>query len=132
MNVISRESLVAELREYAGTLELVAKVKSAPLAAQDAREELPIVLSFIDKLTVKSAPVKVSSAKKSAPRCTWYRDIRRCYAIAREVGLDVKADDAMRAAFACFLGREVPTREVLDGDDWFLIGNAIKSRRLSW
>lgn len=131
---ISREQLVGELREYSQTLELVSNVKSAPIAAAQAREELPLVLAFLAHLQAAQAPTtaKVSGAKKSAPRCAWYRDIRRAYAIAREAGLDVKADEAMRAAFGRLLGRRIETREEMNGADWIAVGDAMKARVLAW
>jgi hypothetical protein len=128
MNVISREKLIEEMREYAKTLELVATVKSAPIAAAQACEELPMVLAFLAQLEA----LPVASKKAPKVRCTWYRDIRRAYAIAREAGLDTKADAAMRAAFSRYLGRDVPSRETLDGDDWFRVGDAMKAGMLTW
>ncbi len=121
---ISRSELVAELREYANTLELVATVKTAPRAAAEAREELPLVLAFLAHLAA-SAPAK-------PVRCAWYRDIRRCYAIAREAGLDTKADAAMRAAFSRYLRKRIESREEMNGSDWVAVGDGIKARVLAW
>lgn len=129
---ISREQLESELREYSQTLELVAAVKSAPLAAKEAREELPHVLAFIAQLEAMPATAKVTPQREKAPRCAWYREIRRCYAIAREAGCDVKADDAFRAACSRFLGRAIESRETMNGRDWLLVADAIKAHRLAW
>jgi hypothetical protein len=126
---ISREQLETELRAYevecAGDVEFFTINEgwhgAAKLAA--VRAELEAVRAFLAQL----APVAAKPA-----RCEFYPVIRRCYAIAREAGLNVKADDAMRAAFSRFLGREVETRETLRAGDWLLIGNAIKAQRLSW
>ena len=74
----------------------------------------------------------VARIEASAPRCPFYKSIRRCFAIAKEAGLDTRADAAMCAAFSAFLGRAVPTRETMNGRDWLLVGDAIKSRRLAW
>lgn len=76
--------------------------------------------------------VQEAAQAVKAPRYPFYREIRRAYAIAREAGLDTKADEAMRAAFASILGRKVPSRETMNGRDWLLVGNAIKERRLTW
>jgi DNA-binding Lrp family transcriptional regulator len=90
---------------------------------------LPHVLAFIAHL---EATAKAAPAKKSGARCAWYRDIRRCYAVAREAGLDVKADAKMRESFGRFLGREIESREELRAGDWYLIASEIKAHRLSW
>ncbi len=132
MENISREELIEEMREYSQTLELVAAVKSAPIAAAQAREELPHVLAFIAHLEATPATPQAASTRAPKVRCAWYREIRRCYAIAREAGCDVKADEAMRAAFSRFLGRAVPSREVLDSSDWVKVGDAIKAHQLAW
>jgi hypothetical protein len=83
--------------------------------------------------TASQAPQKCEAAKVSSkPRCAFYREIRRCYAIAREAGLSTRSDAAMRAAFSRFLGREVETRETLRAGDWAQIGTAIKCGELAW
>jgi DNA-binding Lrp family transcriptional regulator len=132
MDCITPEKLVAELHEY--SLQCADNVEfftinegwhgAAKLAAH--RAELDAVRAFIAYL------VPVAAKPEKAPRCAFYREIRRCYAIAREAGLDVKADARMRAAFSRFLGREVETRETLRAGDWLLVADAIKSRRLAW
>ena len=126
---ISREQLESELREYSQTLELVAAVKSAPIAAAQAREELPHVLAFIAHL---EAMPQAASTRAPKVRCPFYREIRRCYAIAREAGCDVKADEAMRAAFGAFLCKPVASRETLTGSDWSACGDAMKAGYLTW
>ncbi len=129
MESISREELIEELREYSQTLALVATLKTAPRAAADAREELPHVLAFLAHL---EAMPQAASTRAPKVRCAWYREIRRCYAIAREAGCDVKADESMRAAIGRFLGRAVASREELNGNDWHEVGSAIKSHQLAW
>ncbi len=132
MESISREELIIELREYSQTLELVSNIKSAPIAAAQAREELPHVLAFLAHLEAMPATPKAASTRAPKVRCAWYREIRRCYAIAREAGCDVKADESMRAAFSRFLGRAIESREAMNGGDWFLVANAIKAHQLAW
>lgn len=90
-------------------------------------EAIEYVIAVLDAAQLPAAPVA-----ERAPRCPFYREIRRCYAIAREAGLDTEADEAMRAAFARYLGRTVPTRETLCGADWARVANAIKGKRLAW
>jgi pyrroline-5-carboxylate reductase len=74
----------------------------------------------------------VAQEAVAAPRCVHFKSIKRVYAIARDAGLNVKADEAMRAAFSRFLGRAISSREELNGRDWLLIGDAIKARHLAW
>jgi hypothetical protein len=130
---ISRSELVAELREYADTLSMVATVKSAPIAASEAREELPHVLAFLAHLTAIQAP-KVAAAKKvtSKPRCAHYASIRRFYAIARDAHLSVKADDTIRASLSRYLGRSIESRESLSGSEWESAATAVKCGELTW
>jgi len=130
---ISRSELVGELREYSRELELVATVKSAPIAASEAREELPLVLSFLAHLTAIQAPESASATKVSSkPRCAHYASIRRFYAIARDAHLSVKADDAIRASLGRYLGREVSSRESLSGSEWESAATAVKCGELAW
>jgi hypothetical protein len=79
-----------------------------------------------------AVPVALPVASVSRPRCPFYRSVKRAFAIARDLGLDTKADEAMRAAFGRYLGRAISSREELDGSDWMLIGDALKARRLAW
>ena len=82
---------------------------------------------------VEIAPQREARAPREAQaRCPFYRAIRRAYAIMREAGLNPKAEAAMRAAFARYLGREIESRESLSGGDWLLLGDAIKGNRLAW
>jgi hypothetical protein len=74
----------------------------------------------------------VEVVKTHKPRCPHYKAIRRAFAIATEQGLDTKADVEMRAAFGRCLHRDVPSREVLNGRDWMLLGDAMKRRQLAW
>lgn len=128
---ISREQLESELRAYemecADDVEFFERNEgwhgAAKLAA--VRAELEAVRAFLAQL----APV---AAKPAKVRCAWYRDIRRCYAVAREAGLDVKNSAAMREAFSRFLGREVESREALRAGDWCAVSEGIKTRRLAW
>ena len=73
-----------------------------------------------------------AQVKASKGRCPHYKAIRRAFAIATELGLDTRADEAMRAAFGRFLRRDVPSRESLSGGDWMLLGDAMKRHQLAW
>ncbi len=90
------------------------------------------VAAMLQSAAAKASRAIATVQPESAPRCAFYREIRRCYAIAREAGCDVKADEAMRASFSRFLGRAVSSREELNGSEWYEIGSAIKTFQLSW
>jgi len=49
----------------------------------------------------------------ACPRCPHYKSIRRTFAIAKNCGLNVKDEAAMRRAFGRALGRQIETREEL-------------------
>jgi len=129
---ISREQLESELREYSQTLELVATVKSAPLAAKEAREELPHVLAFIAHLEATPATPQAASTRAPQVRCAHFKSIKRAYSIAAQAGLNTRDSAAMRAAFSAFLCKPVASRETLSGSDWSACGDAMKSGYLAW
>jgi hypothetical protein len=114
----------AKLQEYIVWRATVASKTQAPVAPQP-----PAVVAHA---SLPAAPVKAAQTATARPRCCFHKAIRRCFAIAKDAGLDTRADEAMRAAFANYLCRDVPSRESLSGGDWLLVGNAIKSKRLAW
>lgn len=106
--------------------------KTQPRKSVYQRDDAP---QHAEKPARVIVPAKCASGAQrvtAAPRCPFYKSIRYCFAVARDAGLDCKADDAMCAAFAAFLGRAVPSRETLNGRDWLAVGNAIKSKKLAW
>jgi hypothetical protein len=132
---MERQALIAELERHAETLELQTTLD----ILLELEAELRDVRAFLAYLATQPleaelpAPVaKVAQKPASAPRCPHYKAIRRVYAICKEIGLNTKADAAMRRAFENFLIRPVPSREVLDGRDWDAIGTAIKAGELCW
>jgi len=79
------------------------------------------------------APVKQSQPRKAqAPRCPFYGSIRQCFGFARGAGLDTKNDQAMREAFARFLGRDIASRDELRGFDWSICADGIRRGVLVW
>jgi len=85
------------------------------------------------------APATMTRTTANRPRierqrevCPHWKVIKRAFAIMRERGLNHHDDEAMRAAFSRFFCRNIESREVLTGEDWRLVGNAIKARRLAW
>lgn len=106
--------------------------QAASLAAMmPASVEAPAIAPQAATAHKNAAPVALPAASESRPRCPHYRAIRRAFAIAREKGLDTRADEAMRAAFGRCLGRTVETRECMNGAEWQAVGDAIK-RGLAW
>ncbi len=139
---ISRAQLVAELEARAQELQfVVAFAQRTPRVAAhfapDA-EELAVVRAFLAYLQ-QEAPNAASAAQSATSRrragvkrCLHLKAIRRCYAIAADRNLNVKEEPAMRRAFGQALGREVTTREDLNGDDWEVVGNMMKRGTLVW
>lgn len=124
-NGISRAQLVAELKAERDIL--TACVSScATVARAHFASELRDVLAFIEYLaaTPPNAP--------QTGKCAHSKEIRRCFAIAREHGLDTRANEPMRAAIGRALGCSVETREVLNGLQWRKVGDKIKSGHLAW
>lgn len=136
---ISRESLVAEIQDYAGTLERAIRNPQdgdCPKIGEYFRREFAAATAFLahleaETVNVSAAPENVAPAA-STPRCAHFKSIKRAYAIATKAGLNVKADEAMRAAFGAFLGKPVASRETLNGSDWRAVGDAMKVGYLTW
>lgn len=76
------------------------------------------------------APQKAAPARR--PRCLHYKTIRIAFAIAKDKGLDTRADEAMRAAFSRVLGRKIDSRDEMSGNDWCQVGRAMKFHGLGW
>lgn len=133
---ISRAQLIEEMREYReqlqGDVEFFAcNVGWYGRAKLDAvKAELSAVCALIGFLAGKA--VKVAQTVANRPRCSFHKAIRRCYAIARENGLDTRNDDAMRSAISRALGRQIESRDELNGGDWQAVGDAIKFGALAW
>jgi hypothetical protein len=77
-------------------------------------------------------PQESAQCVARAPKCVFYKSVRRCFAIAAAAGLDTKQDTEFRAACSRVLGRNIESREAMTGGDWLLVGNAIKAQRLAW
>jgi hypothetical protein len=143
---ISRNELESELREY---VELLTRaIKNAqegdcPKIEAYFRAERAAASGFLAYLRVRYEPetceaVNVSAVAQNvaqaakAPRCAHFKAIKRAYAIAAKAGLNVKADEAMRAAFSRFLCKPVASRETLSGSDWSACADAVKCGYLTW
>lgn len=121
------------LNEEIARWERFHATQAAHLAAMmPARIEAPAIAPQAATAHETAAPVALVVASPKAPRCPFYRAIRRAYAIARDLGLDTKADDAMRAAFSRCLGRTIESRDELNGGDWMRLGDELNARRLAW
>jgi hypothetical protein len=99
--------------------------KQAPVA--QAAHNAPQAAQVAE--TTKEAPATQTAPqiKPSAPRCPFYKAVKRCYAIFAECGLSVE-DDAMRETLAKLLQKPVPSRKVLSGADWMRAGDRAKWR----
>ncbi len=126
---ISRAQLVRELKEEASVLECCT-AKCLPCVRAHFERELSDVQAFIAHLVESGA--NVVQTGKERKRCPHYKAIRRCYAIAKDRGLNVKDEPAMRRAFGRALGREVTTREELGASDWQAVGDMMKRGTLAW
>jgi hypothetical protein len=137
---MSTTELLTELKtHYIAVLDYSLGGQRSDVTKADAvSSEVDAVKSFIEYLetsgeTPDDAPAPVAAAKPAKPvRCPWAREIRRCFAIASEHGLDTRNDEAMRKAFSAFLGHPVESREDLTGLDWLRCANRIKTGELSW
>ncbi len=85
-----------------------------------------------EAVNVSAARENVAQRAVAASHSPSVKSIRRCFAVAREVGLDTRADAAMRASFSRFLGRAIESRAALKPADWSMIGTAIKAQELTW
>ena len=131
MNSTSKAAHIAQLEtrieELRAHIALATQLEKPAIVALFTRETA--------RIEAQLAPLHAECAPKTAKTktpCAWAAEIRRCFAIARERGLDTKNDTGFRRAVENFLCREVPSREVLDGTEWREIGDAIKSKRLAW
>lgn len=128
-NGISRAQLVAELKAERDVLTACV-LSCATVARAHFQRELRDVLAFIEYLA--AVPQNTPQTGKESQRCAHSKEIRRCFAIAREHGLDTRADEAMRAAIGRQLGFTVETREVLNGYQWKQVGDMVKRGALAW
>jgi len=81
-----------------------------------ATDSTPVAVVPVAVVPVAVVPVK-AEAKAPRVRCDYYKAIRRCYAIARDAGLDVsKAGKArMRHAFETVAGQGMGSRSEYSG-----------------
>jgi hypothetical protein len=128
----SASEAAAMLNDEVARWERFHSSQAASLAAMmPAHIEAPAIAPQAATARDNAAPVALPATSESRPRCPHYRAIRRAFAIAREKGLDTRADEAMRAAFGRCLGRTVETRECMNGGEWQAVGDAMK-RGLAW
>lgn len=133
---IGKAQLVAEMREYRaqlrGDVEFFAcNVGWYGGAKLDAvKAELSAVCAFLGYLIGKA--VKVAQTVTNRPRCAFHKEIRRCFAIAKERGLNVKDESGMRAAICRAFGFTIASRDVLNAGDWKTVGDMVKRGELAW
>ncbi len=124
---ISRAQLIEELEARAQELQFVVAFaqrtrRVAARFAPDAEElaEVRAFLAYLNQEAPNAASVAQSATnhrRAGVERCPHLKTIRCCYAIAADLDLNVKDEPTMRRAFGRALGREVTTREELNGDD---------------
>jgi len=119
---ISRAQLVRELKEERDVLSRCV-ANCLPIVRAHFAAELGDVVAFIEYL---------SAVPESARRCPHYRAIRRTFAIAKDRGLDVKDESAMRRAIGRALGRTIESRDELGASDWQTVGDLMKRGALAW
>jgi len=133
---IGRVQLVKELRTYElqlrGDVDFFAvNVGWHGRAKLDAVEaELQDVRTFLASLV--AAPEKAAQSATARPRCPHYKAIRRTFAIAKDRGLNTKDESAMRRAFGRALGRQIESRDEMNGGDWQVVGDMMKRGALAW
>ncbi len=133
---ISKAQLVEELRAYQAQLQgdvefFAVNVGWWGRAKLDAvKAELQDVRTFLASLV--AAPEKAAQSATNRPRCSHYKAIRRTFAIAKDHGLNVKDESAMRRAFGRALGRTIESREELNGGDWDYMARQMQRGGLSW
>ena len=132
MDFISKEQLIEEMRGYQAQLQgdveffacNVGWYGRAKLEAVKA--ELKAVVEFLGYLVGKVAKVT------NRTRCSFHKEIRRAFAIAKDCGLNVEDKPAMRRAFGRALGRRIETREEMNASDWQTVGRMMKRGALAW
>jgi hypothetical protein len=126
---ISRAELVRELKEERELL-----VKCVAVCAAVVRSHFEACLRDVEAfLAYLLKPVtKAAQTATNRKRCSFHKEIRRVFAIARDKGLNVKDESGMRAAFSRALGRPIETREELAAGDWRAVGDWLQRGTLAW
>lgn len=82
---------------------------------------------------VKAAQEATEKANKPVKtRCAHYPLIRKFYAVAREAGLDTKADGKIRQAFSAYFGFTVWSRADMEATHWELAAAGVRCGELAW
>ena len=126
---ISRAQLLKELKAERDVLTACV-ANGLPLVRAHFASELRAVVGFIEYLT--ATPPNAPQTATNRPSCAFHTVIRRTFAIAREHGLDTRADEAMRGAIGRALGFTIASRDELNGLQWAQVGDKIKSGALCW
>ena len=104
----------------------------APWTCEKALRRAGIVLNpDPEPAPVASGPHRVKVVLSPQPErrvCPFYKAIRRYYAIIEQKGWE-RDDESVRAQLARLLGRDVPSRKTLNGNDWMLAGTLAKQAR---
>lgn len=85
-------------------------------------------LEVVNPLEVE--PVK--PVKREKKRCGHYQAIREFFAVAREKGLDTKAQERARGAIGVVIGRRIESRADMTADEWIEATYALRLGFLTW
>ena len=115
--------------------DVLARYRAALAVAEfDFKAEFQACQALEELAAMDAAPVAPVAVKAAQVRCNHYKAIRRCYAIARDAGLDIsKAGKAkMRHCFETVTGQCVESRSEYSGAAWLAFGDAIKAGVARW
>ncbi len=113
------------------------EVNVARAEVEAAQRDFQMEFRAVEALqSLEAEPVRVEPVEVQAKpeRCPHWKQIQRFFAIAREAGLDTSkaAKPKMRHAMEDVLRRCVDSRSEVSASEWMLLGDAIKSHRLTW
>jgi hypothetical protein len=106
-------------------------------AAVASKAQAPVAVESRTTVAAVAVPVRVASAPRIATeraqvKCAWFRLIRAFYGAAQGRNLDTKNDEAIRAALARFVGRNIESRAELRAGEWNAAADAVRRGALAW
>jgi hypothetical protein len=117
----------------AARLAYVEAIEAQEIEAANSAQSVEVVqVVAVEANTAQTAVERKVAASPTKTLCCFYKSIRRFYAIAQEVGLDTKADAAIRLSVGAFFGIEIESRKQLSGGHWQAAGTAVKFGALYW
>lgn len=83
-------------------------------------------------VTVEAAPVAAQPVKRDALNECRVKAMRAFYRVAKADGLDTANVEGMKAAFAQYLGRCIPSRRTMSAGEWRECAAGIEVCLLAW